>query len=80
MNAHLIGMAIKAKLDIILPKNKFKLEIYVQDGKHVNKEAIDRQINDKERMAAAFEKEQIWQALLQLIMQKNDTDQNVSRS
>ena len=57
MNAHLIGLAIRAKLNIILPQNQFKLDIFIEEDKHVNKQAIERQINDKERVAAAFEKE-----------------------
>ena len=67
MNAHLIGLAIRAKLNIILPKNQFKLDVNVLDNTHVNKNAIDRQINDKERLASTFEKESIWQAITQLI-------------
>lgn len=67
MNAHLIGLAIRAKLNIILPKNQFKLDVNVLENSHVNKNAIDRQINDKERLASTFEKEAIWQAITQLI-------------
>lgn len=67
MNAHLIGLAIRAKLNIILPKNQFKLDVFVLDNTHVNKNAIDRQINDKERLASTFEKESIWQAITELI-------------
>lgn len=57
MNAHLIGLAIRAKLNIILPQNQFKLDVLIEEDKHVNKLSIERQINDKERVAAAFEKE-----------------------
>ena len=42
MNAHLIGLAIRAKLNIILPKNTFKLDLTIVDEGHVNKYAIDR--------------------------------------
>lgn len=42
MNAHLIGLAIRAKLNVILPQNIFKLDIFVAENSHVNKFAIDR--------------------------------------
>jgi len=42
INAHLIGLAIRAKLNIILPQNQFKLDIFVEDDKHINKQSIDR--------------------------------------
>ena len=64
VNAHLVGLAVRAKLNLILPRNQFKLDILIEEDKHVNKMAIERQINDKERVDAAFEKEQIWQAIM----------------
>jgi hypothetical protein len=68
VNAHLIGLAIRSKLNIILPKNTYKLDIYLQDLSHVNKISIDKQINDKERVSAAFENQMIWQEILKLIL------------
>jgi hypothetical protein len=68
VNAHLIGLAIRSKLNIILPKNTYKLDIYLQDLSHVNKISIDKQINDKERVSAAFENQMIWQEILKLII------------
>lgn len=69
MNAHLVGLAIRAKLDIFLPRNQFKVNVYVIDDSHINKFAIDKQINDKERVSSAFEQDHIWKAILKLIMQ-----------
>ena len=63
-NAHVIGLAILAKLTLLIPKNTCKLIVSVLKGSHVNKAAIDKQINDKERVASTFEKPQIWDALV----------------
>lgn len=80
VNAHLIGLAIRAKLNIILPQNQFKLDVLIEEDKHVNKLSIERQINDKERVAAAFEKEQLWHAIMQLFMpeSQNGGDEQTS--
>ena len=68
INAHLIGLAIRAKLNIVLPQDQFKLDIFIVEDTHVNKYAIDKQINDKERVSSAFEKPSIWQAILNMIL------------
>ena len=52
----------------MLPADEFKLDIYVLEDTHVNKYAIDRQINDKERVSASFEKTSIWQRILAMII------------
>ena len=67
-DANLIGLAIRAKLNLALPKNEFKLDVFVVGDSHVNKHAIDQQINDKERVSSAFEKPQVWQAILTIIL------------
>ena len=41
-NAHLIGLAIRAKLNIVLPQDQFKLDIFIMDDTHINKYAIDK--------------------------------------
>jgi hypothetical protein len=51
---------MRAKLEIYLPRNAYKLDIKILPGTHVNLSAIERQINDKERVTAAFEKDSIW--------------------
>lgn len=63
-NAHVVGLAILAKLTLLLPKNSCKLRVTVIEGAHVNKAAIDKQINDKERVASTFEMPDIWVALI----------------
>ena len=43
-----------------------KLDILVQDGKHDTKHDIDKQVNDKERVLAALENENIIDAIQDL--------------
>lgn len=66
-NTHFIGLAIRAKLNLILPQDSFKLDVFVLEDSHVNKFAIDRQINDKERVSAAFENSEIWTSIVDMI-------------
>ena len=40
-----------------MPRNSYKLDVYLIPGSHINQVAIDKQINDKERVTAAFEKD-----------------------
>jgi hypothetical protein len=55
-----VGLAIRAKLQIFMPYNEFKLDVQLIDNSHINFLAINKQINDKERVSAAFEKDEIW--------------------
>ncbi|XP_018620884.1 cytosolic iron-sulfur assembly component 2A isoform X2 [Scleropages formosus] len=52
--ATLIGLCLQVKLQRCLPF-KHKLEIYISEGTHSTEEDINKQINDKERVAAAME-------------------------
>ncbi|XP_078539093.1 cytosolic iron-sulfur assembly component 2A [Lissotriton helveticus] len=52
--ATLIGLCLRVKLQRCLPF-KHKLEIYIAEGAHSTEEDINKQINDKERVAAAME-------------------------
>ncbi|XP_064474582.1 cytosolic iron-sulfur assembly component 2A-like [Ornithodoros turicata] len=52
--ATLIGLCIRVKLERDLPY-KFKLDIGVKEGTHKTASEITKQINDKERVAAAME-------------------------
>ena len=46
------------------------MRIIVQEGKHVNKKLIDKQVNDKERVFAAMENENIRAAIDDLIKER----------
>ena len=52
--AALIGLCLRVKLERCLTQ-QFKLDIFVTEGTHSVEEDVNRQINDKERVAAAME-------------------------
>ena len=49
---------IRVKLHRSLPE-RFKVDIMIEKGKHSTEEAINKQLNDKERVAAALENQQL---------------------
>ena len=53
--ATLIGLCIRTKLDRELPPGRFKVDLRVKEGTHSTGQEITKQINDKERVAAALE-------------------------
>lgn len=53
--ATLIGLCIRTKLDRSLVPGQVKLDILVKEGTHQTEADINKQINDKERVAAAME-------------------------
>ncbi|XP_072038518.1 cytosolic iron-sulfur assembly component 2A-like [Amphiura filiformis] len=52
--ATLIGLCLRVKLERTLP-DKHKVDIFVTKGTHATEDEINKQINDKERIAAAME-------------------------
>ena len=52
--ATLIGLCIRVKLLRALPQ-RFKVDIYVSPGSHSSEASVNKQLNDKERVAAALE-------------------------
>jgi len=50
----LIGLSIRVRLIRSLP-SRFKLDIFVKPGSHQSELAVNKQLNDKERVAAALE-------------------------
>lgn len=52
--ATLIGLCIRVKLLQTLPP-RFKVDIQLAPGSHATEEAVNKQLNDKERVAAALE-------------------------
>ena len=53
--ATLIGLCIRTKLERNLVPGQIKLDILVKEGTHNTEQDINKQINDKERVAAAME-------------------------
>lgn len=56
--ATLIGLCIRVKLLRSLPP-RFKVDVNVTPGKHASEDAVNKQLNDKERVAAALENENL---------------------
>ena len=52
--ATLIGLTIRVKLLRVLPR-RFKVMVKIYPGTHQSEIAINKQLNDKERVAAALE-------------------------
>jgi metal-sulfur cluster biosynthetic enzyme len=52
--AVLIGLTLLRKLQLCLPE-RFKIEVKISPGKHVQEKQVNRQLADKERVAAAME-------------------------
>ncbi|KAL7712011.1 Uncharacterized protein QTN25_006528 [Entamoeba marina] len=53
--ATLIGLAIRTKLDRVLPP-RIKIDVLLNEGTHETEEDVNKQLGDKERVAAALEK------------------------
>jgi hypothetical protein len=52
--ATLIGLSIRVKLLRSLP-SRFKITVKIAPGTHASEFAVNKQLNDKERVAAALE-------------------------
>ncbi|SCZ96246.1 BZ3500_MvSof-1268-A1-R1_Chr8-2g10067 [Microbotryum saponariae] len=52
--ATLIGLSLRVRLLRSLPE-RFKVDIKVKEGSHQSENAVNKQLNDKERVAAALE-------------------------
>ena len=53
--ATLIGLSIQLKLIRSLPTNRYRIIVQIRSGSHNSEDAINRQLSDKERVAAAGE-------------------------
>ncbi|KAL1526513.1 hypothetical protein AB1Y20_015223 [Prymnesium parvum] len=56
--ATLIGLSIRVKLLRTLP-TRFKIDVNITPGTHASEAAVNKQLNDKERVAAALENENL---------------------
>ncbi|KAL6227178.1 hypothetical protein ACLB2K_001137 [Fragaria x ananassa] len=52
--ATVIGLCLRVKLKQCFPPH-YKVDIKVFPGSHANEESVNKQLNDKERVAAALE-------------------------
>ena len=60
--ATIIGLMIKIKLSTSVAYN-YKVEVLITDGSHVNEKDLNKQLNDKERVAAAIENPNIFRVV-----------------
>lgn len=56
--ATLIGLCLRVKLRRSLP-TRFKITININPGTHASEAAVNKQLNDKERVQAALENERL---------------------
>ena len=66
--ATLIGLSIRVKLLRSLPK-RFKVDIFITPGTHQSEDQVNKQLNDKERVAAALENERLLSVVNRCIAQ-----------
>jgi len=64
--ATLIGLAIRVKLLRSLPMN-FKVDVQIRPGTHASELAVNKQLADKERVAAALENSQLLEVVNQCL-------------
>ncbi|CAL1577983.1 unnamed protein product [Knipowitschia caucasica] len=64
--ATLIGLSIKVKLLRSLP-DRFKIDVHITPGSHASEEAVNKQLADKERVAAALENSSLLEVVNQCL-------------
>ncbi|KAI9274662.1 hypothetical protein BDA99DRAFT_498176 [Phascolomyces articulosus] len=64
--ATLIGLCIRVRLLRSLPE-RFKVDIKVRKGTHQSENAVNKQLNDKERVAAALENKHLLEVVNQCL-------------
>lgn len=71
--ATLIGLAIRVKLLRSLPA-RFKVRVKITPGSHASEEAVNKQLADKERVAAALENAHLLDVVNQCLALKKDEE------
>lgn len=69
--ATLIGLCIRVKLLRSLP-SRFKVQIEIYPGSHQSEVAVNKQLNDKERVAAALENNHLLDIVDKCILTSNE--------
>jgi len=65
--ATLIGLSIQVKLIRSLPEH-FKIDVFITPGSHATEEAVNKQLADKERVAAALENQHLLEVVNQCLV------------
>ncbi|KAI9296951.1 DUF59-domain-containing protein [Neoconidiobolus thromboides FSU 785] len=69
--ATLIGLCIRVRLLRSLPP-RFKIDITVREGTHQSELAVNKQLNDKERVSAALENQSLLEVVNQCLSTTSD--------
>ncbi|KGU20614.1 hypothetical protein MG7_05198 [Candida albicans P34048] len=64
--ATLIGLGIRVRLDRSLP-SRYRIKILIKEGTHQSENQVNKQLNDKERVAAACENDQLLNVISQML-------------
>lgn len=64
--ATLIGLGIRVRLERSLSP-RFRIQILIKEGTHQSENQVNKQLNDKERVAAACENDQLLSVILQML-------------
>eukprot|EP00128_Syssomonas_multiformis_P000804 Colp12_sorted_trinity150504_noHs@15995 len=67
--ATLIGLSIRVRLLRALP-SRFKVDVQVREGTHASEQAVNKQLSDKERVAAALENSHLLEVVNQCLSSK----------
>ena len=68
--ATLIGLSIRVQLLRALP-SRFKVSVEIAPGTHISEAAVNKQLADKERVAAALENSMLLDVINQCLAPKN---------
>lgn len=64
--ATLIGLSLRVKLHRSLPR-RVKVSVQIRQGTHQSEKAVNKQLNDKERVAAALENQNLLEVVNQCL-------------
>lgn len=64
--ATLIGLSIRVQLLRVLP-SRFKVSVEITPGTHISETAVNKQLADKERVAAALENNHLLEVINQCV-------------
>jgi len=73
--ATLIGLCIRVKLIRSLPP-RFKVDVRIAPGTHASEEAVNKQLADKERVAAALENSHLLDVVNQCLVNEHEEEEH----
>ncbi|MCJ1444210.1 MAG: hypothetical protein MMC23_004711 [Stictis urceolatum] len=64
--ATVIGLGVRVRLEQALPP-RFRVDVRIKEGTHSSADEVNKQLGDKERVAAALENKQLWGVLRKMM-------------